>query len=259
MIDPFHDKSTVRAQARRGLVAIGAEGADDLDRIPDFPRSSEACDRLASRREWSGAAVVLVTPDTPLNRARRIALREGKRVFQVVPAMGRGEWIVDVTEVDAPPDSLAGPAGVTWFVRRGTPTPVERLPFVDLVVGGSLAAGADGARVGKGAGYLDIEHAILFEVGAITATTSMCTVRDGSCVFEAGTIPQREHDVPLDLIVAPTRSIECATAPFDAGVKRGVWSTDRAERIPGLRSFLEQTDVERTGVDPTDGGSAAAE
>ena len=49
------------------------------------------------------------------------------------------------------------------------------MPHIDLVVSGSVAVNHQGARLGKGAGYADIEIGLLIEAGLITDNTVIAT------------------------------------------------------------------------------------
>jgi 5-formyltetrahydrofolate cyclo-ligase len=73
---------------------------------------------------------------------------------------------------------------------------------------GSVAVNRKGARVGKGGGYSDLEFALATELGAVdTRTTVVTTVHDLQIL--SGAIPMTSHDVPIDLVVTPTRVIPC--------------------------------------------------
>lgn len=54
-------------------------------------------------------------------------------------------------------------------------TNVGAMRAIDLVVVGSVAVNEKGARLGKGAGYSDIELGLLVEAGLVTARTTVCT------------------------------------------------------------------------------------
>ena len=69
------------------------------------------------------------------------------------------------------PDHLAGSAraassikGASASARRWGSTGSQP---VDLVVAGTVAAGLDGARLGKGGGFSDLEFAVASEAGLI--------------------------------------------------------------------------------------------
>lgn len=50
------------------------------------------------------------------------------------------------------------------------------MPKVDLVVVATVAVSMDGARLGKGKGYGDLEYGILRHIGAVTDATPVATV-----------------------------------------------------------------------------------
>ena len=74
---------------------------------------------------------------------------------------------------------------------------------------GSVAAGQDGARLGKGGGFADLEFALASIAGLIGPDTVCVTTVHELQVVPAGAIPLTSHDVPVDLIVTPDRIIDC--------------------------------------------------
>ena len=74
---------------------------------------------------------------------------------------------------------------------------------------GSVAAGEDGARLGKGGGFADLEFALASMAGLIGPDTVCVTTVHELQVVPAGAIPLTGHDVPVDLIVTPDRIIDC--------------------------------------------------
>jgi len=77
------------------------------------------------------------------------------------------------------------------------------------VVMGSVAAGEDDARLGKGGGFADLEFALATAAGLIGPETVCVTTVHELQVVAAGTIPLTSHDVPVDFIVTPDRVIDC--------------------------------------------------
>ena len=77
---------------------------------------------------------------------------------------------------------------------------------------GSVAAGEDGARLGKGGGFADLEFALAAAAGLIGPHTVAVTTVHEMQVRPAGTIPLTDHDVPVDFIVTPERVIDCRAA-----------------------------------------------
>ena len=90
---------------------------------------------------------------------------------------------------------------------------MAELEPVDLVVTGCVAAGVDGARLGKGGGFADLEFALAAAAGLIGPDTVVVTTVHELQVRAAGVIPMAAHDVPVDLVVTPDRVIDCRPSP----------------------------------------------
>ena len=110
------------------------------------------------------------------------------------------------------PENLADPPRVASSIKGASRSArrigVDELEPVDLVVAGSVAAGEDGARLGKGGGFSDLEYALASEAGLIGRGTVTATTVHDLQVRPAGVIPVVPHDFRLDLVVTPTRVIE---------------------------------------------------
>jgi 5-formyltetrahydrofolate cyclo-ligase len=74
---------------------------------------------------------------------------------------------------------------------------------------GCVAAGTDGARLGKGGGFADLEYALAMAAGLIGSNTVCVTTVHEIQVQPPGAILVTDHDVPLDFIVTPERIIDC--------------------------------------------------
>lgn len=87
----------------------------------------------------------------------------------------------------------AQPAGKAWGA--------ESLKKADLILVPALAASPDGARLGQGGGWYDrtLPH-------RNPAAPVVAVVFDDE-VLAPGTIPREGHDVPIDAIMTPTRTI----------------------------------------------------
>ncbi len=104
---------------------------------------------------------------------------------------------------------------------------------------GSVAVSPEGGRLGKGHGYSDIEYGILREVGAVSEETSLVTtVHDLQIV---PTIAIQENDVPVDIIVTPSRVIRCPRRPRPRGVIWSMVSREMMEAIPVLKDLKKRT------------------
>ncbi|MFK4268561.1 5-formyltetrahydrofolate cyclo-ligase [Streptomyces milbemycinicus] len=86
------------------------------------------------------------------------------------------------------------------------------MPPVDLIVCGSVAVNLEGVRIGKGAGYSDIEVALLQESGLIGPDTIIATTVHPLQVLDE-ILPEADHDFRVDLIITSDETIECPSRP----------------------------------------------
>lgn len=77
----------------------------------------------------------------------------------------------------------------------------ESLAEADLIVIPALAASEDGARLGQGGGWYD--RALIHRRPGVPV---VAVIFDDE-VLDPGEIPTEAHDVPIDMIVTPTRMI----------------------------------------------------
>lgn len=174
------------------------------ERIPNFAGAEQAAERLAALPEWRRARVLKCNPDAPQRPVRLRALRDGKVVYVAVPRLRAAKCFLRLDPRRLAPGRLAKAASIGGAAALGEPVPPEALPHVDLVVAGSVAVNRRGARVGKGGGYADLEFALAAELGAVDARTRVVTtVHDLQVVGDA--IPMTAHDVPVNVVVTPTR------------------------------------------------------
>jgi 5-formyltetrahydrofolate cyclo-ligase len=181
----------------------GAEG-----RIPNFTGAEAAAERLRGTPAWQAARTLKANPDAAQLSVRQRALEDGKTVYMAVPRLAGAEpfFALDPDHLSEPPRRAASIRGAARSARRVT---LAELSPVDLVVMGSVAAAEDGARLGKGGGFADLEYALATMAGLIGPDTVAVTTVHELQVRPAGTIPLTGHDVPVDLIVTPERVIDC--------------------------------------------------
>ncbi|MBO0776162.1 MAG: 5-formyltetrahydrofolate cyclo-ligase [Actinobacteria bacterium] len=177
-------------------------------RIPNFTGAEAAAERLRATPQWQAAATVKANPDSAQLPVRQRALEDGKTVYMAVPRLAEREpfFALDPDRLSEPPRKAASIKGAARCGRR---VALAELSPVDLVVMGCVAAGADGARLGKGGGFADLEFALATAAGLIGPGTVAVTTVHELQLRPAGTIPLTDHDVPLDLIVTPERIIDC--------------------------------------------------
>jgi 5-formyltetrahydrofolate cyclo-ligase len=203
------------------------------NRISNFTGAEAAAGRLAETDAWRTAATVKANPDSAQLPVRQRALEDGKTVYMAVPRLAEAEpfFLLDPDHLADPPRRAASIAGATRSARR---VAVADLAPVDLVVSGCVAVGEDGARLGKGGGFADLEFALAAAAGLIGPETLVVTTVHELQVRPAGTIPTTEHDAPVDLVVTPERVIDCrphrGPRP-DGGIR---WAELTAEKIAAI-------------------------
>jgi 5-formyltetrahydrofolate cyclo-ligase len=178
-----------------------------MGRIPNFIGAEAAARRLAESPAWRAARVVKCNPDAPQLPVRVLALRQGKRLFMAVPRLRQERCFLELD-----PRRLAGreraAASIGGAARFGKPTLPKDMPKIDLIVAGSVAVDRGGARIGKGGGFSDLEFALLTELGLVGPWTTVATTVHPLQVVVAP-ITMLAHDIPLDLIVTPDKTIIC--------------------------------------------------
>jgi 5-formyltetrahydrofolate cyclo-ligase len=93
-------------------------------------------------------------------------------------------------------------------------------------------------RIGKGAGYSDIEVGLLAEVGLIGPVTIIATtVHQLQVVDEA--LPHHEHDFTVDYIVTPQEIIFCGPAYRPRGVAWPSLGEEQITAIPVLAAMAK--------------------
>src|ERR1700722_4756477 len=177
-------------------------------RIPNFTGAEAAAERLRGAPPWQSARTLKANPDSAQLPVRQRALEDGKTVYMAVPRLAEAEpfFALDPDHLSEPPRKAASISGASRSARRGAlagPSPVG----LGGVGGG--AAAPDGARLGKGGGFADLEFALATMAGLIGPGTLCVTTVHELQVVAAGSIPLTSHDVPVDLIVTPDRVIDC--------------------------------------------------
>jgi 5-formyltetrahydrofolate cyclo-ligase len=177
-------------------------------RIPNFTGAEAAAQRLRDLPEWQEARTLKVNPDLPQLPVRQRALEDGKTVYMAVPRLAEAEpfFALDPDHLSEPPRKAASISGAARSARRVS---LADLAPVDLVVMGCVAVGEDGARLGKGGGFADLEFALASAAGLVGPRTVTATTVHELQMRPAGAIPLTAHDVPVDLVITPDRVIDC--------------------------------------------------
>jgi 5-formyltetrahydrofolate cyclo-ligase len=178
-------------------------------RIPNFVGAEQAAERLRAAPLWQRARTVKSNPDSPQLPVRQRALEDGKLLYMAVPRLADEQpfFLLDPTQLVAPPRQAVSIKGAARSART---VGIDELEAVDLVVTGCVAVGEDGARLGKGGGFSDLEYALAAEAGLIGPGTMVVTTVHDAQLVAAGEVPTTAHDMHVDLIATPTQILECA-------------------------------------------------
>jgi 5-formyltetrahydrofolate cyclo-ligase len=227
------EKAQLREEVWAALTAGKATrfpGADG--RIPNFVGAEAAAERLREVPVWRRARTVKANPDAPQWPVRQRALEDGKTLFMAVPRLAEPKpfFLLDPDRFTGSPRQATSIKGAS---RSAVPVDVSELEPVDLVVAGCVAVGEDGARLGKGGGFSDLELAVATEAGLIAPDTVVVTTVHELQVRPAGEVPTVDHDVHVDLVVTPDRVIECPRPSGDAA-PRLRWAELTDEKITAI-------------------------
>jgi 5-formyltetrahydrofolate cyclo-ligase len=227
-------KAAIRERIWTALEASGASLAAH-GRIPDFQGSDRAADRLAELSQWRQARRVKVNPDHAQQPARLHALRSGKLLFMAVPKLAKPEpfYRLDPNNLGGIPEDIAN----RYRAAEVAPTvAVETMPAIDFIICGSVAVNYEGVRVGKGAGYTDIEVALLAEAQRLKPdTTIITTVHEQQVLDEP--LPHQSHDFTVDYILTPERVITCTVKHRPSGVDWAALTPQLLQDIPVLQAL----------------------
>ena len=206
-------KTTLRAEVRRrrrarraGTPALKAPFTPEFTPSPIPVRHRAEAEGIASQiralaSSMGGVALPALFVSTPLEPDVSLALGLFPRAL--LPVL--------LDEAGAP---LGAPHWGLWeagraLVRLGRP-PAQpdgealgsaALAGADLILIPALAASVDGTRLGQGGGWYD--RALMYRSPGVPVVAAIFDDE----VLEAGVIPAEPHDVPVDAIVTPTRTI----------------------------------------------------
>ncbi|MDQ2049955.1 5-formyltetrahydrofolate cyclo-ligase [Natronolimnohabitans sp. A-GB9] len=237
--DDAVDKETIRKRVWDDLEDSGEARFPfpPHGRIPNFAGADEAADRLADQSEWQAATTVKANPDAPQLPVRRRALREGKTVYMAVPRLRDEQCFLELDPAEL--EDYDAATTVSGSSEHGVQVGPEDVPEIDLIVSGSVAVTEDGGRIGKGEGYSDLEHAILYDLGLIDESTPVATtVHERQVIGDP--VALDAHDVPMDLIVTPDRTLRPAVSDGPTGIDWKAVSEDRLEEIPVLKRLRDR-------------------
>lgn len=231
----FPSKDAARAAVWRALgEARAARFPFPIEgRIPNFKGAEAAAKRLFTLAPWSSARTLKVNPDSPQKPVREEALRRGIVYYMPTPRLAAGFRRFDPARI--PPDRYAEAAALSTSGRWGELVPLHALPRFDAIVAGSVAVTRNGKRAGKGAGYSDLEFAILRELGHAPAPVAT-TVHPLQIVDD---FPREDIDLSLAAIATPEACIVVKNPfPAPAGIDWSRLTEADLDAMPVLKELL---------------------
>mmetsp|Transcript_68690 Transcript_68690/g.212448 ORF Transcript_68690/g.212448 Transcript_68690/m.212448 type:complete len:379 (-) Transcript_68690:193-1329(-) len=177
-------------------------------RIPNFVNAELTAKQVEQLPEFRRAKWVKVNPDSPQKEVRAGTLRARKMLLVPQPRLRTGFFSV-LNPDQIPPSKYSFAVSQAGVVEFGKPIDLETKIHVDLIVIGSVAVNpANGARLGKGEGFAELEYGMLRWMGAINDDTPVVTcIHDCQLVDDIPSEKMLCHDVPVDIICTPTRTI----------------------------------------------------
>ncbi len=237
------DKDTLRQQIWSTLKTYKVTRRDPVGHIPNFIGAEMAAERLAGTDLWQQAQVIKCNPDSPHTAVRLRALVDGKTLYMAVPRLSRKKCFVELTAavLEAKGVPLKEAASMRGAMIHGQLVAFTEMTVIDLVVVGCVAVAMNGGRTGKGAGFADLELAMLRECELILEDTPIVTTVHDLQVVDAAALPMQGHDWGLDLIITPTRCLTTVNShPKPTGLDWDTIQPDQITEIPILRAWAKQ-------------------
>lgn len=236
-------KQALRQRIWTTLQSEGVAKGDPFGHIPNFVGAELAADRLAQLPIWQNADVIKCNPDSPQQPVRLRALEDGKILYMAVPKLTHEKCFVELSAaaLSAQGKTPRDAATMGGALRDGNAVAFEEMQRIDLVLVGCVAVAATGGRTGKGAGFADLELAMLSEFGLIQPTTPIATTIHDLQIVESEQLPLQAHDWPLDWVVTPEQILETqTTVPHPQGLDWHSLQPDQIANIPILRQRRDQ-------------------
>jgi 5-formyltetrahydrofolate cyclo-ligase len=209
----------------------GAKG-----RIPNFTGAEQCAKLVAELEVWKSARFIKANPDSPQRAIRHLALKQGKTLYMAVPRLRELKCFVELDPSRLGKNIYAA-SSIKGAFEFGRQVPVGEMKAVDLILCGSVAVRRDGARVGKGGGYSDLEYAVATELGIVSSRTPIITTVHPLQIVTSK-IELRPHDIPVDYIVTPEKVIATGTRiKRPAGVLWKYLDEAKIDAIPLLKKM----------------------
>ena len=216
-----------------------------FNRIPNFKQCGIAAEKLSRLKEFSRAKCIKINPSMAQMHLRYLTLQKRKILYVPSPALG-DEFVLEID-----PSKLTE----KWHLKRasskagakelGRAVSIDEKIKIDLFVVASVACSSNGVRLGKGLGYAEIEWGIFHTMMAVNHRTIVATTVHDSQVLDEKELPTSilsPHDLPVDIIVTPTRIINVRRKlpKPTQGILWDLITEEQLDAIPVLKELQRQ-------------------
>ncbi|KAJ1525401.1 hypothetical protein ONE63_010216 [Megalurothrips usitatus] len=214
-----------------------------LNRIPNFKGAEEASQRFAETDEFFKAKSICINADRAQEKIQYLTVQAKKSLLIQIPLLIRKGYVKAIqAPEDLSEDQIQKLTSRSAIGKHGKTVQLSEDRKVDIVIMGSIAVTKQGKRIGKGAGFADIEYAMMLKLGMLKPETIVVTTVHDSQVYES--LPSelfKDYDVGVDLIVTPTQVIRVSPKPpKTTGLNWSLLSGRRLKIFPILRQLREK-------------------
>lgn len=241
-------KQALRQRIWRTLTARGVTrfpGAPG--RIPNFVGAEITARQIAALRVWQEAKTIKCNPDSPQRPVRHAALKAGKLIYMAVLRLRNEKPFFELNPTVLRKAGIWRASSIRGAFSVGKPVTLQEMSPIDLIVAGSVAVSRDGAHLGKGGGYSDLEYALSREAGLMDDDTPVVTTVHALQVVPEGGIEMTDHDIAVNCFTTPDEIVwtDCQFR-LPLGI---LWAKagDKLDEIPALQ------DLEKVGRCHTSG------
>jgi 5-formyltetrahydrofolate cyclo-ligase len=213
----------------------GAQG-----RIPNFIGAETAAQHLTTLPVWQSARTLKCNPDAPQRSVRYAALQAGKVLYMAVPRLRELKPFIALDPALLGPTGLWQASSIQGAFAVGKPVALAEMRPIDLIVAGSVVVSRDGARLGKGGGYSDLEYALCRQAGLVHQDTPIVTTVHPMQVVPDDAIEMTAHDISLNWFATPEGVVQTASRhPRPQGI---LWDEvgEKLDEIPVLQQLAQQ-------------------
>ena len=178
-------------------------------RIPNFIGANVAAEKLNELNIWKKARVIKSNPDSPQKWVREQALRHGKTVYMAIPRLREEKCFLKINPKKI--QNINQASTIKGAFRYGEQVYPDEMEKVDVIIIGSVATNKQGAKIGKGGGFSDLEYAIGREFDIVNENTKTLSTVHPLQILDY-ILPMEKHDVPLDYIITRDDIITTNTA-----------------------------------------------